>query len=195
MKLKWSTTSQRVRLELARLKAEIEKSDGLIFWHKKELERWEEVSQYQVANAVRGDSMADNWLPQSLRNLEDMKLQLAAHVDYRATLQAKADALANPSAAQIAERAEKCNLLANLAADRLDKDREAESALQELRRILAKRAELTARMAEAASAADFTFSDDRLDDLRFRTLSDLLPAELAATSEIRAAALFEEERE
>lgn len=191
---KWSMISQRARLELARLEADLDKCKGLIFWHEKEVKRCEEISAHQVGLAVRGDGTADYWMPQSLEQLENMRRRVAAFKEHSAALQAKIDALAHPTA-QLAERAEKCSLLAKLAAERLDKDRLADRALQELRRILGERAQLTALMSEAASAADFTIVDDCLDKLRFKTLSNLLPAELAATSEIRAAGLFEEERE
>jgi len=192
---RWSTISARSRRELAQLEGDLERCKGLIFWHEKEVKRCEEISAFQVQLAVRGEGVTDYYMPQSLATLGNMRDQLAAYKAHSDALQAKLYALQHPNPEQLAETSEAQTLLANLSEERLQKDRLADRALQDLRRLLAERAQLTAAMRDAASAADFTFSDDCLDELRFKTLSNLLPAELAATSEIRAAALFEEERE
>jgi len=195
MKQKWEIISKRARLELARLNSELEKCKSLIAYHGKELQRKEEIASFQVKFAVGGQHIADYFLPQSLQGLEGGKVQLAAYEKYKTDLEAKIDALAHPTAAQLAERAKWQSVLEKVANERLEKDRRADRVLQELRRLLGERAELSAKMAEVATSADFTFSDDCLDELRFKTLSSVLPAELAATSEVRAADLFAEERE
>jgi hypothetical protein len=127
--------------------------------------------------------MADFNLSRNLAQLEDRKAQLAAYKKHSASLQSKIDALAHPAPLQVAEREQEQSRLADLARKHLENDRLADAALQDLRQLLEKRAGLTASMVLTASAVELTIGEDALDEGRFKSLLDLLPAELAATSE------------
>jgi len=177
----YSSRSQRSLLEEDRLRGNLEKIDGLIRHTERKIADLEKDKARTLAQIPTG-KVNQTFLSFTLEALEDNGRKLAAYKEERASAE-KVIANLAPSPAQAAERAERQNYLANLAAERLQKDRLVEGALNGFRRLLKERAELTAKMLKAAEAVDFTVGDDGLDGRRFDDLLGLLPGQLAASSE------------
>ncbi|MBZ5697906.1 MAG: hypothetical protein LAN18_05105 [Acidobacteriia bacterium] len=87
-----------------------------------------------------------------------------------------------PSSEQAHARAERQQLLASLAIERLGKDREIAKVLANLRSLLGERSGLTAKMMEIVPSIDFTVDGD-LDARPFNDLLAALPSDLAGDSE------------
>lgn len=114
--------------------------------------------------------------------LKVARAELAIFEEQSAELQARIAKLI-PTPEQAQARAEQQELLAQLAAERLEIDRETEKAIETLRIVIGDRAAVTAKMMECAVALDFTLDDDHLGARRFDELAASLPADLAAASE------------
>ena len=178
----FSPRSQRSLIYEKGLRDKLAKCDAHIGSLERKIREGEESKARQLKCVVEGRTRNAHVLPLRLRALEDFNLEVAAFREQRTQIQSEIAALA-PTPASAAERAERQRHLARIAAERLEKDRLAEGALKGLRRLLEERAQLTAKMAEAAQAADFTASDDNLDARRFEELLASLPGGLAAESE------------
>ena len=88
----------------------------------------------------------------------------------------------DPGPVELQARLIRQRRLAQLASDRLDRDRKAGELLKELREVLRERAEITSRMAETATALELAMPKDDLDAVMGK-LSDSLPQDLVTASE------------
>jgi hypothetical protein len=127
--------------------------------------------------------MGDVHVPLTLTELEGRTRELMAYRQHLASIESKISALTNPTPLQAGERVERQNAIARLASERLGKDRQTDDLLKNLRQLLAERAALTAQMADALAAIDFTLVKDGLDASRFDDLLAALPSGLADASE------------
>ena len=180
---KFTPYSQKTLIQLASLRAELERCLAMIFYHEKELERAGAIADHQVKSAVGGSGLGDYRLPQVLTQLEGFKLQLAAYKKHADGLREKINALENPTPAEKSKRAETQALLAKLAVQRVGKDASIQQVVEQLQNLLFERAKLTTAMVEAATEIGFTRRDDGFDEARFNNLGAALPPDLVKASE------------
>ena len=178
----FSPRSQRVLIFEKGLRAKLAKCEARIGYLERKIREGEQTKTRQMKCVVEGKTQNTQYLGDMLRALEDSNREVSAFREQRTQIQSEIAALA-PTPASAAERSERQRYLARLAAERLEKDRLAEGALKGLRRLLEERAQLTAKMADAAQAADFMIADDNLDAQRFDELLASLPEGVAAESE------------
>jgi hypothetical protein len=176
---KFSPRSQRSFEEQRIVQAEIAKFDSSIHFVERKIGELEEFKKYHLRDK-RHDSLAS-----TLRELEDQTRTLRAYKEERAALQSTLDDLVTVTSEELQARQPQQQAFAQLIASRLEKDRQADKAVEALRGILQERSELTAQMTTLASVLEFTIDPniDALGTRRFDALRAALPAELAASSE------------
>ena len=179
----YSSRSQRSCLVERDLKRDIARCEALIGHCDKKIRECEETKDAQLRHRIEGRGTEIFPLGATLTELEENKAERAAFEERKGLIQSQIELLINLSPQQAAERTDRQNHLAKVVAARLEKDRQVEGALKQLRQVLDQRADLSAKVTEAASAVELTVTGDGLDEERFKLLADLLPAELAATSE------------
>jgi hypothetical protein len=122
-------------------------------------------------------------LQKQIVELSALRGTFAVVEEQRVFLQAEIEKL-DPKPSDVKARGENQSRLAKLTADRLEKDREADAALQVLRGLLQQRGQMTAKMMECASTIEFTVDGEKgLDARRFDELLASLPEEFSGTSE------------
>jgi hypothetical protein len=176
---KFSPRSQRSFEEQRIVQVEIAKFDSSIRFVERRIGELEEFKKYHLMDK-RHDSLA-----MTLREIEDQTRMLRVYKEERAVLQARLDDLVTVTPEELQVRQPQQQALAQLVASRLEKDRQADKAVEALRGILQERAELSAQMNTLAAVLDFTIDPniDALDTRRFDALRAALPTELAASSE------------
>jgi hypothetical protein len=188
---KFSERSQHsciVERDLRRERGKCEGTIGYIQVKVDEAERSREA-QTRHALAERGYSSSSLVLRNVLIELEGHNRELGHFKDHRETLDSQIAESMKPDPT----RNEKQSRLSALVVQRLAKDRQAETALNGLRKLLAERTELTAEITAAAASLDFTVNGpDGLDAKRITDLSASLPKEIAETSEQWAGWFFGE---
>ena len=179
----YSPRSQRSWLTQRKLEQDRERCQALIGHCDRKISDVEKIKESQLRHRLEGRGSEIFPLGTVLAELQQNKAERAAFEERKGQLESQIQLVINLSPQQVAERTDRQNSLANLAADRLQKDRLVGGALKGLRGLLEERAELTAKLVAAASAVELTVNGDGLDEQRFKLLADSLPAELAATSE------------
>lgn len=176
---KWSERSQRGLLRQYELQVKLGAAQRDVESRRKDIADLEQQREYWLKKTLeKGFAHAMGLYTQTVETLKAARAQLELYEVQHTFLKVEIDNLAL-SPAQAKHRAEQQEQLAGLAAERLEKDRQTDTAMQEFRRLLQERAQLTARMAECA--ADIDLPAD-LDAERFNNLRASLPEELAATS-------------
>jgi hypothetical protein len=178
----YSPRSQRNWLAQRKLEQERKSCEGLIHYCERAVGELEKSKEAQLKAQIERQGGSGQFFGRTLTDLAEKNAELATYKERRTLIQSQIEALASPSPQQAAERAERQNSLAKLAAERLQKDRLVGGALKALRGLLEERAELTAKMLIGAEAADLTIDDGRLDAQRFEELLASLPEEVTATS-------------
>jgi hypothetical protein len=179
----WSFRSQRSCLQQAKLEQQRKRCEDLIHYCERSIGELEKSKEAQLKAQMERRAGSAQFLGRTLTELAEENAKVAAYKERRAFIQSQVDALANVSPSEAAQRAERQAALARLVADRLEKDRELGAALKQFRQLLAQRAELSAKVTQAASAVEITVKGDGLDEERFKALLDSLPAEVAGASE------------
>jgi hypothetical protein len=178
----WSPRSQRNWLAQRKLEQERKRCEDLIHYCERKIAELEKSKEGQLKAQIQRRAGSGQFLGRTLTELAEKNAELAAYKERRSLIQSQIEALASPNPQQIADRAERQNYLAKLAAERLEKDRLVGGAIKGLRGLLEERAELTAKMLAAAEAVDLTVGGDKLDAERFKELL-ASPEEVTATSE------------
>jgi len=181
----YSLRSQRAMIEEDRLRGNLEKIDGLIRHAEMKIAELERDKARTLAQ-IPTENVNQTFLSFTLEALEDNHRKLAAYKEERASAEKTIAQLA-PSPAALAARTKEQQQLAQLAAERLEKDREVNDAVASLRQVLKARAALTSKMRESAASLDFTSNDEFLDAQPFDELLASLPEDLLARSQDRAA--------
>jgi len=179
---RYSARSQRNWLAQRKFEQNRERCEALIGYCERQIARLEVIKE-SIVNAQTHGKGSTSSLGLYLTELAERTAELTAYKERKAVLQSQIEALLNPAPQQVAERQERQNYLAKLAAERLEKDRLVGGAIKGLRGLLEERAELTAKILMGAEAADLTVGGDKLDAERFKELLASLPAEVTATSE------------
>ena len=180
---RYSPRSQRSCLAQRKLEQERKRCEDLIHHSETKVAELEKSKAAQLKAQIGTGGGSGQFLGRTLTELGEENAKLAAYKERRTLIQSSIEVLASPSPQEAAERAARQGYLANLAADRLEKDRLVGGALKGLRGLLEERAELTAKMLIAAEAADLTIDDGRLDAERFEELLASLSEGITATSE------------
>jgi hypothetical protein len=179
----YSPRSQRSWLAQRKLDQDRKRCEALIGYCDGKICELEKTKEAQLRHRIEGRGTEIFPLGMVLAELQQNKTERAAFEERKGHLQAEIEALASPNPQQTAERTDRQNHLAKVVAARLEKDRQVEGALNQLRQLLEQRADLSVKVVEAASAVELTVNGDALDEERFKLLANFLPAELAATSE------------
>ena len=179
----YSSRSQRSWLAQRKLEQDRKRCQALIGHCDRKISELEKTKDAQLRHRIEGRGSEIFPLGTVLAELQQNKTERAAFEERKGQLQAEIEALASPSPQQTAERTDRQNHLAKVVAARLEKDRQVEGALNQLRQLLEQRADLSVKVVEAAFGVELTVNGDALDEERFKLLANFLPAELAATSE------------
>jgi hypothetical protein len=175
--------SQASFIEQTRLRDKLSCVESLIQSTQRKIAEFEENRKWMLRqNAGKDAGKWDRGIANATAMLRDQREILSIYQEQRDQLNAEVAAL-DPTPKQIAERAKQQSRLMQIAGERLEKDREADSLVAQLRTLLAARGELTAAMTEIAEDLEFRIGESGLDARRFERLLDSLPEELAATSE------------
>jgi len=187
-----SARSQRSLLRQHELQVELAKHESHAAAHRRKISELESSKKTILGLLSKGKGGNAAGLDEGLRAtnhaLTDTGDKLAYSEGEIARLAAEIKAL-DLTPEQAKKRALQQDQLSSLAAERLAKDREVESAADALRRILQERAQLTAKIASCADALEITLGADGLDTVRAEQLVSALPEQFAAESERWAAAL------
>jgi hypothetical protein len=179
----WSVRSQRAELRLARLEEKVEQCKAFVSQSEKTVGELKLRKDYQLEHTFEPGGGGGALLPHAFSSLRDEETRLATYRELLGKFTSEIEALKNPSAEQAEDRLRQQSILGKLVVDRLEKDREAERAVETLLRILHERSEMTDAMVQVAAEIDFTIEEDGLDERRFKVLLDSLPTDLAAASE------------
>ena len=146
-----------------------------------------DIVKLEAEKARAARQMFDAGFPSAEARFKDAVAQIAHERELIASYekeiaanQAGLDALI-PSPEQVRERQEQQNQVAQLAAERLKKDRTAYAIIQELRRVLEQRGELSTAMRELSRSLDLTVP--MLDQDRFNAVLNALPENRFSESE------------
>lgn len=129
-----------------------------------------------------GNSMVRYNLDEMLKDLAGQRDFLKACQNERSSIEAEIAKLA-PGPVECKVRLAHQERVASLVGARFEKDREADRLIEELKRVLGERSELTSKMAEPCEALDLEIGADGLDETRFEKLLSSLPDELLTASE------------
>jgi hypothetical protein len=181
----YSLRSQRSLLEEDRARGEIRAIDDLIgSTERKVLEL--EKDKARTLGRISAGAVNQGYLSSVLEDLEDNRRKLTAYREQRALVENKIAQLA-PNPRALGARAKEQHRLAQLVAERSEKDKQVNDALASLRQALQDRMGLTATMKESAAALDLPSDGDSLDAGRFDELFASLPEDLLARSQCWAA--------
>ncbi len=179
-----SARSQRGKLRQRELEVRLGEIESTLEQDRKAVSEEEKLEkQFTKQLSQREDPQLLIALANVKEQLKRLRNYVEIRQDQRALVQGEIEALI-PNAAQRQARDEAQKQLAQLTVDRLEVDRKAEEQSSALRRTLADRAVLSARMTEIAGSIEFSADEKQgLDAVRFDRLLDSLPGELAAESE------------
>ncbi len=179
----YSARSQRSMLDEERLRGELAEIGKLVqYTERKKAEAEQLKARYLKLAAEGGRSGHDSLtLARGLQELEDARRVLAAYDEQRKAIEARIAGLAL-SPAQVVERRERQNYVAQLTDERHKKDQHIDGALKAVRRLLQERRELSAKIQKSADAAEITPGADGLDAQRFDELLAALPEDLLTES-------------
>ena len=179
----WSARSQRSLLREAELRRGLASIDAAIIYTENQIAEEERVcSEMAQPSVSNGDYFLHPALQQRMSELRNSRDYLALCKEQRAKLQAEIDAL-YPNEKQAEARLENQQRLLQLVSERLERDRETAGFVKHLHRVLAARAELTTKIADACAAIELVLVEDGLDARRFDELLAALPADLLAASQ------------
>jgi len=181
MRAPYSPRSQRSVLEEDRLQGNLGKIDDLIQHTERKIAELEKDKARTLKRIPTG-KVDQVFLSRTLADLEDNRRKLAAYKEERASAE-KVIAQLAPTSGALAARAKEQQRLAQLAAERLEKDRQVNDLVGSLRQALQERTILTATMKESIATLDFAADDGLLDAQRFDELVVSLPEDLLARSE------------
>jgi hypothetical protein len=176
----YSLRSQRNLLEEDRFRGSLAEIEDHIGWIETEISKIEKDKAALLNSPPQ--RVDQSVLAMYLRDLEDKRRILATYKEQRTSVEDKI-AKCPPSAGDLKARAKEQQRLAQLIAERLEKDRQANAALTSLRQALQERAGLTATMKKSVVALDFASDGDLLDAQRFDALVTSLPEDLLAGSQ------------
>jgi hypothetical protein len=176
-----SPRSQRTMVEEDRLRGNLEKIDGLIRHTERKIVELE-GDKARTLRGIPDENVNQQFLSFTLHALEDNRRKLTAYKEEHASAEKTITQLA-PSPGALGARPKEQQRLAQLTAERLEKDTRVSDLIASLRKALRERAELTVTMKESAATLDFTSKDDFLDAQRFDELLASLPEGLLARSE------------
>lgn len=180
----YSNRSQRSMIVESGLRKEIRKIDATIERFRKKLPELEQSKAFLTKLVVVQDQ--HNMQPQldsKLVEIANTQGVIKACEEERERTQEAVRKL-DPGPAEVQARSIRQRRLAQLASDRLDRDRKAGGLLKELREVLRERAEITSQMAETATALELAMPKEDL-DARFEKLSGSVPEDLLTASERR----------
>jgi hypothetical protein len=163
-----------------RLERELKHCQAQIGLWERNLATAEEGKKRQASQIAAGYGYAHAVLETYVQDAVKAEQMIATFKTQAGNLQGQLDAL-KLTPEKVAKRAKAQRILATQIERRLDKDRELDSALASVRKILEERAALTAEMYEGAAALEFDSSLD-LDEGRFRALLHSLPQGMAGDS-------------
>ncbi len=173
-KRNWSARSQRSWLEQYELEDQLAKTQEMVTSCEKKLAELEKGNTSRVANATRGDSYSQLGLGDTLAEIENTKREIVAYKGHAISLKSEIAALVRPSPRRAAERRKRQAVLAKVALERVDNARLLQGALEDVHRLCDERADLTAKMVEAAAAIDLVL-DGSVDREEFGVLLASLP--------------------
>lgn len=179
---KWSTESQRARLERFGIERELSASEEIIRASEREIINLENSNQNLMTCHPNLLAQNRSRLEKALLDLQAEQTKLAAFRKRVLSLKVQLDALTKHAPSELAERTRRQNALANLTIMRLTTDQAIDRALGALWRLLKERVELTRKMREAATSIDLTVGIDGLDESRFMDLTNALPDSVAERS-------------
>ena len=148
-----------------------------------------DIAKMEVEKARRAKQMFDPGYPSAEAGFKEAVAQISHERELIASYQLEIDSnqaeldelIPSPEQAQAREKQQ--NQFAQLSAVRLEQDRAAYEMIEELRGILEKRGELSAKMNELAQSLDMAVSCSALDSYRFNAVLDALPGNRFSGSE------------
>ncbi|MGH9345512.1 MAG: hypothetical protein ACRD19_17330 [Terriglobia bacterium] len=162
------------------LEAELSCCNDLISKSETRIPQIRETVERVAASIAQNRPVHPTRLADATRDLEDTQRALDAYRDHSRCLQSEINSLERP---EPLERLKQQIALSRASAARLKADRLIGRAIDDLRRMLREREELSAKMHAAASAIDLKGDSDFLDEARFRSLLHSLPSGTVAASE------------
>ena len=150
---------------------------------EQDVEKWEAEKQRATKQLFdKGYPSAEARFKDAVEQIAHERELIAAYDREIHETREKIDALI-PGPEQLQERLNQQNQFAQLTAARLEQDRAAYGVIEELRRILDKRAELTSKMKEISKSLDLTVAYGDLDERRFDNVLGALPKNQFCKSE------------
>jgi hypothetical protein len=140
------------------------------------------VSRLTRAVVLEGQETMRGQLDDTMQDVANQHSLIKSCQVQQASTEAEIESL-TPTPEQGATRQHQQEQFRGLVNKRLEKDRQADQLLKELRRVLHERSQLTVGMQERVAALELTISDDGLDRRRFEKLLDSLPDEVLSQSE------------
>ncbi|MGI0080909.1 MAG: hypothetical protein ACRECH_14955 [Nitrososphaerales archaeon] len=179
----YSSRSQAGWQRQRELETELERCANLISMSESRIPQIKEVVERVAASIAKNRPVHPTRLAEATRDLEDTQRGLDAYRDHSRGLRSEINSLERPEPSKVCERLKTQTALGRVAAERLKADRLIGRAIDDLRRMLIEREELSAKMHAAASAIDLKGDPDFLDEARFRSLLHSLPSGTTAASE------------
>lgn len=184
---KWSARSQRSIMRQNEIQQQLAQCEGHIRYIKRGIADLEAQKAGQLRHAMiseGGGRVGPTEIGRTVNELKNRKFSLEAFQEHKKDLESKIAKLNQSDPAADEARAAQQDRLAELAGERLEKDRFIQAVITDLRQQLRERARLSATMVEVASSIDIDFDPDAE---RFDQLLDSLQADVLAESEAWAA--------
>ena len=143
----------------------------------------ESAARSHIKAHVANSSVNPAWLEGAVTAAEVERRELAAYKEHAASLRSQIRDLKHPSPSQAAKRRAHQLALCKIAANRLELDHKLGRVIDDLRRLLTRRAALSEKMRAEAIAVELSNTNDALHDHRFDSLWAALPEEVTAEAD------------